>query len=86
MNTIHLEVHGMSCSGCVKRVSETLQRLAGVTRVDVDLAAGQVAVYGDFPRGGDVLVQALTAAGYPAKPGTSPNPTLASKKSGGCCG
>lgn len=86
MNTIHLEVQGMSCGGCVKRVSETLQRLAGVTRVDVDLAAGQVAVHGDFPQGGDVLVQALTAAGYPAKPGTSPNPTLAAKKSGGCCG
>ena len=76
----------MRCGGCVKRVSETLQRLAGVTRADVDLAAGQVAVRGDFPEGGDVLVQALTAAGYPAKPGTSPSPTPMAKKSGGCCG
>ena len=86
MNTIHLEVQGMSCGGCVKRVTETLQCMGGVTSVDVDLAAGHVSVHGDFPQGGDVLVQALTAAGYPAKPGTSPNPTLAAKKSGGCCG
>ena len=71
MTTIYLEVQGMRCGGCIKRVTETLQCLDGVTSADVDLAAGHVSVHGEFPHGGDVLVQALTAAGYPAKPRTS---------------
>ena len=88
MSTIHLEVQGMSCGGCVKNVTAALQPLAGVSTVDVDLQAGHVAVNGDLPQGGEPLVLALTAAGYPAKLVTSmtiPAPP-GIKKSGGCCG
>ena len=87
MNTIHLEVQGMSCGGCVKNVTAALTRVPGVSTVDVDLQSGHVTVNGDLPQGGDPLVLASTAAGYPAKltSATTASP-LPVKKSGGCCG
>ena len=88
MSTIHLEVQGMSCGGCVKNVTAALKPLAGVSTVDVDLQAGHVTVNGDLAHGADPLVLALTAAGYPAKAGTGTATAAApgTKKSGGCCG
>ena len=87
MNSIHLEVQGMSCGGCVKNVTAALARVPGVSTVDVDLQAGRATITGDLPQGGDSLVLASTAAGYPAKLTSavmaSPPPV---KKSGGCCG
>ena len=87
MNTIHLEVQGMSCGGCVKNVNAALTRVPVVSTVDVDLQAGRATVTGDLPQGGDPLVLASTAAGYPAKL-TSAAAALSApvKKSGGCCG
>ena len=87
MSTLHLEVQGMSCGGCVKSVSTALTRVTGVSTVDVDLQAGRATVTGDLPQGGDPLVLALTAAGYPAKltsAASASSPPV--KKSGGCCG
>lgn len=87
MSTIHLEVQGMSCGGCVKRVTNALQSLQGVNTVDVDLPTGHVSVSGDFPQGGAPLVLALTAAGYPAKLTIATTAAASGeKKSGGCCG
>lgn len=88
MSTIHLDVQGMSCGGCVKNVSAALRPLAGVSAVDVDLQAGHVTVNGDLPQGGDPLVLALTAAGYPAKlvAGMVSAAVPGTQKSGGCCG
>ena len=86
MSTIHLEVQGMSCGGCVKSVTAALTPLPGVTGVDVDLSAGHVTVTGDLPQGGDPLVLALTAAGYPAKMTSAMTAAPSVKKSGGCCG
>ena len=86
MSTLHLEVQGMSCGGCVKSVTAALTHVPGVSTVDVDLQAGRATVTGDFPHGGDPLVLALTAAGYPAKLTSSMSGSPAVKKSGGCCG
>ena len=88
MSTIDLEVQGMSCGGCVKNVTAALQPLAGVSTVEVDLQAGHVTVNGDLAQGGDPLVLALTAAGYPAKAatGTATAAPPGAKKLGGCCG
>lgn len=89
MRTIHLEVQGMSCGGCVKSVTAALKSLPSVGTVDVDLATGHVTVNGDFAEGTDVLVLALTAAGYAAKlvAATDVTPQApGSKKSGRCCG
>ena len=86
MSTVHLEVQGMSCGGCVKSVTAALTRLPGVSTVDVDLQSGHVTVNGDLTQGGDQLVLALTAAGYPAKLTSAMSASPAAKKSGGCCG
>jgi len=88
MNTIHLEVQGMSCGACVKHVTQALQTLAGVSAVDVDLQSGHVRVTGELAQGGDSLLLALTAAGYPAKLSNSAASISQPKKSGGgcCCG
>jgi copper chaperone len=86
MNTVNLEVQGMSCGGCVQRVTKALQPLQGVSGVDVDLSKGRVSVSGDFPQGSDMLVSALMAAGYSAKLSSVMTVTPGAKKSGGCCG
>ena len=86
MKIIHLNVQGMSCGGCVKSVTAALTRLPGVSTVDVDLQSGHVTVNGDLTQGGDPLVLALTAAGYPAKLTSAMTASPLAKKSGGCCG
>ena len=86
MRTIHLEVQGMNCGGCVKSVTAALKPLRGVDTVEVDLSAGHVTVSGDFSQGADPLVLALTAAGFPAKIASSMTASPSMKKSGGCCG
>lgn len=86
MSTIHLEVQGMSCGGCAKSVTAALATLPGVKTVEVNLQAGHVTVDGDLPQGGDPLVLALTAAGYPAKLTSATTASPPVKKSGGCCG
>jgi copper chaperone len=96
MNTIDLEVQGMSCNSCVKHVTQALQTLSGIQQVDVDLQSGHVKVSGALPADTQALITALDAAGYPAKLTTSAEP-LAGKQSGGrgstgkakgwcCCG
>lgn len=78
----------MTCGGCVKSVSAFLTRVPDVRTVDIDLQAGRATVTGDLPQGGDPLVLALTAAGYPAKAvtGMASAEEPGTKKSGGCCG
>ena len=90
MNTIDLEVQGMSCGACVKHVTQALQPLAGVSDVEVDLQSGHVRVTGDLSQGGDSLAHVLIAAGYPAKLSTSATSLAtaipqAKKSGGGCC-
>ena len=83
MNTIDLEVQGMSCGSCVKHVTQALQTLSGVQHVDVSLQSGHVKVSGALATDGLSLISALNAAGYPAKLSTSAVP-LVDKPSGGC--
>lgn len=87
MNTIELNVQGMSCGSCVKHVNAALSQLAGVTAVEVDLSAGSVRVTGFA--GTDALVSALDHAGYPAQIVTvasnDAKPVERSGKGGCCC-
>lgn len=83
MNTIDLEVQGMSCGACVKHVTQALQTLSGVQQVDVNLPSRHVKVSGDLPADAQALIAALNAAGYPAKLTTSAVHS-ADKPSGGC--
>lgn len=84
MNTVQLEVQGMHCSGRVKRVTAVPKPLPGVSRVEVDLAASRVTVWGVFEQGPDALVVASTAAGYQAT--VAAEGAKAPQESGGCCG
>lgn len=65
MSTIELNVEGMSCGSCVKHVTEALNTVEGVTKVDVDLQAARVRVSGQSDS--QVLIASLTDAGYPAQ-------------------
>ncbi|WP_090199059.1 heavy-metal-associated domain-containing protein [Pseudomonas pohangensis] len=69
MQTIELNVQGMTCSSCVKHVNASLNQLAGVTSVEVDLTAGRVRVTGSVEA--EPLITALDSVGYPAQLATS---------------
>lgn len=82
MNSIVLQVYGLSYGACVKQVSAALSPLLGVREVRVDLPAGQVRVEGEVePR---TLLIALRDAGYPARVPTTAGATAATP--GGRCG
>lgn len=93
MNTIDLEVQGMSCGSCINHVTQALKPIPGVVDVSVDLPSGHVRVSGSLDSGPERLVSALNDAGYPAKvsPGaasisTSATPNGQAKAGrGGCC-
>jgi len=59
-----LKITGMNCQHCVKAVTEALQAVPGVARVEVDLGTGQAQVEGDADA--QALVAAVQAAGYEA--------------------
>lgn len=83
MKIEHLTVSGMSCGGCVTRVTEALTAIPGVGGVEVALSTGSVDVSYD-----ERLVQpiqmtsALERAGYPV----GAIQIDAAPKSKGCCG
>lgn len=57
-------VSGMTCEHCVASVTEELSELAGVSKVDVELANGAVTVTSDHELGADQVRAAVTEAGY----------------------
>jgi copper chaperone CopZ len=94
MNTIELDVQGMTCGSCVKHVTQALQAIPGVTQVDVDLANGRARVEGDLQAGGAALIAALAHADYPAsiavgavaaQPAKAAGCQPAQGGKGGCC-
>lgn len=57
-------VVGMTCDHCVRSVRSELEKLDGVTSVDVDLASGQVTVHSAAPVDDGVVSAAVDEAGY----------------------
>lgn len=84
MNSIDMQVEGMSCGACVRHVNAALLPLAGVSEVAVDLAAGRVKVTGNADSA--LLLAALQEAGYPARVHAPQGPAVARKACCGCCG
>ncbi len=81
MKTEQLPVSGMTCGGCVSKVSRALTAIVGVDAVNVSLADGIAEVRFDEDRVSTSTVRAaIRAAGY----GDVPAP--AQTKKGGCCG
>ncbi len=84
MQTEHLEVTGMSCGGCSRKVTDALEALRGVYSVEVSLADHEATVDFDTKvtsRG--QLESAVRDAGYGV--GASAVKQSAQKK-GCCCG
>ncbi|MDD2818877.1 MAG: heavy metal-associated domain-containing protein [Candidatus Nanopelagicales bacterium] len=59
-----LKVSGMTCTNCVRHVTEAVNSVAGVTSVDVNLDAATATVEGSPDSA--ALIAAIVAAGYEA--------------------
>lgn len=65
MQTEHLTVNGMSCGGCVTRVTEALTAIPGVGGVEVALSTGKVDVsYDERLAQPAQMTAAVERAGY----------------------
>jgi copper chaperone len=65
MMTTEIQVTGMSCQHCVRAVTQALEKVPGVTGVQVDLERGLARVEGGADPG--ALTQAVVDAGYGAE-------------------
>jgi len=61
------KVSGMTCGHCVQAVTEAVKGVDPAASVEVDLAAGRVAVQGGTADA-DQVVRAIAAEGYTAEP------------------
>lgn len=67
--TVTLNVSGMSCEACPITVKKALQKVPGVSKIDVLYEKKQVVVtFDDSKTNTDALVKATTNAGYPSQP------------------
>lgn len=57
-------VTGMTCDHCVRSVTQELEKLAGVTAVDVELSSGRVTVRSDSELDASAVAAAVDEAGY----------------------
>jgi copper chaperone len=64
MATTTYTVKGMTCGHCVQAVSTEVGRVAGVSAVQVDLAAGAVTVTSEGPADEQAVRAAVDEAGY----------------------
>jgi copper chaperone len=65
METINLNVKGMTCMGCVRSVKNVLEPIAGVSGVEVVLDQGLVTISYDPARAGVAAFKsAIEDAGY----------------------
>ena len=67
--TVILNVSGMTCEACPITVKKALQKVPGVSKIDVLYEKKQVVVtFDDSKTNTDALVNATTNAGYPSQP------------------
>lgn len=66
MTTLTYHVPGISCMHCIHTIKTELGDLAGVAKVDADLANKQVTVEFDVPASDDKIKQLLVEINYPA--------------------
>ena len=60
-----LKIEGMMCEGCVKKVKESLEKVDGVTAVEVNLKKGTASVEHSGVAN-DPLIRAVVDAGFRA--------------------
>ena len=66
METLHLEITGMSCGHCVARVEKALKKLPGVAVIRVDVGSAEM-VYDPARTPFAAIREALDDAGYEAQ-------------------
>ncbi len=67
--TVTLNVSGMTCPACPITVKKALEKVSGVSKIDVQYEKKQVVVtFDDAKTNIDALVKATTNAGYPSQP------------------
>lgn len=66
-SSIQLSITGMSCASCVGRVENALNDVPGVSGASVNLANETARFQSDFPAATGAAIEALSAAGYPAR-------------------
>lgn len=72
--TVTLNVSGMTCEACPITVKKALQKVPGVSKIDVLYEKKQVVVtFDDTKTNTDALVKATTNAGYPSQPDKATN-------------
>src|SRR2546426_11335082 len=70
--TVTLNVSGMTCPACPITVKKALEKVPGVSKVDVRFEKKQVLVtFDDAKTDTNALVKATTNAGYPSRPDKS---------------
>jgi len=66
---VTLNVSGMTCEACPITVKKALEKVPGVSKVEVRFEKKQVLVtFDDSKTNTDALVKATTNAGYPSQP------------------
>ena len=66
---VTLNVSGMTCEACPITVKKALEKVPGVSKVEVQFEKKQVLVtFDDSKTNTDALVKATTNAGYPSQP------------------
>ena len=83
LNDLTLQVSGMSCASCVRRVEKALQAVPGVQQASVNLATEKASVKALPNVPVDALTAALDKAGYPATAVESASAPPAPEPSGG---
>jgi copper chaperone CopZ len=66
MSTTEYRVTGMSCGHCEKSVRTGVQRIPGVSGVEVSAATGRLTVTADAPIDDAAVIAAVDEAGYEA--------------------
>ncbi|HSL60396.1 MAG TPA: heavy-metal-associated domain-containing protein [Desulfotignum sp.] len=66
MTQVTITVENMSCSHCTAMVKKTLENIAGISDVVVDLSGKSASFFVKDERLVDQAVAAVTQAGYPA--------------------
>ena len=84
MNNLSLVLDGMGCGGCVTKVRNALDALPGVAVDNVEIGSVRLA-YDPVRSSPQVITDALSKAGYPAREDAT-TATTGQASGGGHCG
>lgn len=78
LDTVDLQIDGMTCASCSSRVEKALAKVPGVVSAEVNLATERAEVQFESPATTKALIAAVQAAGYTAsKPSPAGTTTAA---------